>query len=202
VTEQHTAPRRSRLSGEQRRVSIVAAATEVFAEVGYQRGTTAAVARRVGVSEPVVFQNFGTKAALFAAVVRHVAVHACAWVEQLAAQEGSVTGLVRVLLAPVHLHHIHAPGSFGARFAAASSTTGEPEIEAAAREATQRFATTLAALLETGRRSGELRADLDTEAAAWWLLSLVASHRFRHATAPAKVEDQLVAATITFLAGS
>ncbi len=64
---------RSRLSAADRRASIVAAATQVFSEVGYQRGTMSEVARRVGVSEPVIFQNFGSKAALFAAVIDNAA---------------------------------------------------------------------------------------------------------------------------------
>jgi len=51
------------MSAEDRRESILAAATEVFVEVGHLRGKASAVARRVGVSEPVVFQNFGTKSA-------------------------------------------------------------------------------------------------------------------------------------------
>jgi hypothetical protein len=79
---------------------------------------------------------------------------------------------------------VHAAGSIGAPFADASAVTGEPAIEAAARSATGRFATAIADLLERGRRVGELRPDLDTEAAAWWLLSLVASQKFRRATAP------------------
>ena len=49
----------------QRRESILVAATQVFAVQGYRRGTVATIAERIGVSEPVVFQNFGTKAALF-----------------------------------------------------------------------------------------------------------------------------------------
>lgn len=189
------------MTGQQRRASILTAATEVFAEVGYQRGTTAAVARRIGVSEPVIFQNFGTKAALFAAVVGQAADHACAWLEHHAAQHKSTIGMLRAVLAPDHLLHIHAAGSYGALFADASSVRDEPEIEAAARAATQRFVATIAALLNDGCRTGELRDDLDTEATAWWLLSLVASHKFRHATAPdpTTVETRLTDMTLTFL---
>jgi hypothetical protein len=44
--------------------------TDVFAEAGDQRGKTATVAQRIGVSEPVIFQNFDTKAAPLAALVQ------------------------------------------------------------------------------------------------------------------------------------
>ena len=65
--------RRTRLNAEQRRESIVKAAVEVFAATGYRAGKVSDVAARVGVTEPVIFQNFGSKAALFAAVLDRVA---------------------------------------------------------------------------------------------------------------------------------
>ena len=109
VTEQQA--RRTRMSAQDRRESILGAAAEVFAELGYLRGKTSAVAHKVGVSEPVVF------------------------------------------------------------------------------------------LLQRGRAEGDLRADLDASAAAWWLLSLVASQKFRGATAadPAEVEARLAESTLVFL---
>ncbi|MGC7095340.1 TetR/AcrR family transcriptional regulator [Amycolatopsis lurida] len=191
---------RTRMSAPQRRESILAAATEVFALTGYERGKASAVAKRIGVSEPVIFQNFGTKAALFAAVVTRAADHACEFLDHLAAQPISVPELMALLLNPAHVEQFHAPGSVGALFAEASAVTGEPEIEAAAREATQRMAAGLAHLLDRGRADGQLRADLDPEAAAWWLLSLLASRNFRHATAgdPASVESRLAETTVAF----
>ena len=62
------APSGTRLPAAERRETILRAATEVFAQAGYRAGKVSDVAARVGVSEPVIFQNFGSKAALFAAV--------------------------------------------------------------------------------------------------------------------------------------
>ncbi|WP_433272582.1 TetR/AcrR family transcriptional regulator [Actinosynnema sp. CS-041913] len=193
--------RRTRMSAEDRRESILVAATEVFAEVGYLRGKTSTVARRVGVSEPVVFQNFGTKAALFAAVVERAADHICRMLDRATVSTYPVSGLLRVVLDPDHLRQVHSAGAVGAIFADASSVTDEPEVEAAARTATQRFAAALVGLLDRGKADGELRADLDTGAAAWWLLSLVASQRFRQATAAdfEAVESRIAESTLAFL---
>ncbi|WP_307607068.1 TetR/AcrR family transcriptional regulator [Paenibacillus sp. V4I9] len=47
-----------------RRVDIVSAAIEVFAEIGYYRATTAKVAERAQISQPYVFRFFSTKEAL------------------------------------------------------------------------------------------------------------------------------------------
>jgi AcrR family transcriptional regulator len=58
------------MSAAERRDAIVAAATKEFATGGLVGASTEAIARRVGVSQPYVFQLFGTKKELFLAVVR------------------------------------------------------------------------------------------------------------------------------------
>lgn len=57
------------MTADERRDAIVAAATEEFAKGGLVGASTEAIARRVGVSQPYVFQLFGTKKDLFLAVV-------------------------------------------------------------------------------------------------------------------------------------
>ena len=199
MTEQRE--RRTRMTAEERRESILVAATELFAEVGYLRGKMSAVARMIGVSEPVVFQNFGTKATLFAAVVDRAADHICRLVDRVTATDVPVSGLLKLMLDPEHLRHVHSAGSVGAIFADASTVHDDPEIEAATRRAVQRFAAVITGLLDRGRAGGELRADLDTEAAAWWLISLVASQKFRRTTSahPQEIEARLAESMLAFL---
>jgi len=69
VTAGPSATRGSRMTADERRDAIVAAATEEFATGGLVGASTEAIARRVGVSQPYVFQLFGTKKDLFLAVV-------------------------------------------------------------------------------------------------------------------------------------
>ncbi len=61
----------TRLSAEERRDEIVAAAMTEFAQTGYAGTSTEAIARRSGVSQPYLFQLFGTKKDLFIAAMRH-----------------------------------------------------------------------------------------------------------------------------------
>ena len=61
----------TRLSADERRDEIVAAAMTEFAVTGYAGTSTEAIARRSGVSQPYLFQLFGTKKDLFIAAVRH-----------------------------------------------------------------------------------------------------------------------------------
>jgi AcrR family transcriptional regulator len=61
----------TRLSAEERRDAIVVAALHAFAEGGYAGTSTESIARAVGVSQPYLFQLYGTKRDLFLAAVRH-----------------------------------------------------------------------------------------------------------------------------------
>jgi AcrR family transcriptional regulator len=56
-----TAGKRQRLSAAERRELIERAATEVFAEHGYQGASMDEIARRSGVSAPVVYDHFSSK---------------------------------------------------------------------------------------------------------------------------------------------
>ncbi|MGH3169092.1 MAG: TetR/AcrR family transcriptional regulator, partial [Trebonia sp.] len=85
--------RRVRLPAAERRETILRAASDVFAEYGYRAAKVSDVAARLGVTEPVIFQNFGSKTALFAAVVERAAAEARASLDQLAAGPGPASGL-------------------------------------------------------------------------------------------------------------
>jgi AcrR family transcriptional regulator len=58
------------MTAYERRDAIVAAGVQEFAAGGLVGASTDAIARRAGVSQPYVFQLFGTKKDLFIAVIR------------------------------------------------------------------------------------------------------------------------------------
>ena len=65
-----TAVRSGRMTADERRDAIIAAGVAEFATGGLVGASTDAIAHRAGVSQPYVFQLFGTKKDLFIAVVR------------------------------------------------------------------------------------------------------------------------------------
>ncbi|WP_051717277.1 TetR/AcrR family transcriptional regulator [Streptomyces megasporus] len=192
---------RVRLSAADRRTSILDAATEVFAEAGYRRGRAAEIAARIGVSEPVVFQNFGSKAALYAAVLDRAAEQVGATMrEELATCcHGSAAVFLEHVTTPGHVDRMHERGTLGALLADAAALTDEPRIAEAYRRGTRRIAEELTAVLAQGQRAGEITSEIDPAAGAWWLLSLLASHRFRRTAVPeeirAETEDRLAEMT-------
>jgi AcrR family transcriptional regulator len=174
----------ARLRAQERRASILAVAGALFAEVGYHRCRVSDVAARLGVTEPVIFQHFGSKTALYAAVLDDAAETLSAGLRRYLAQGNTVAGLLDEILAPGHLDQMHRQGAPGALFDDAVSLTGEPAVEAAARRGVGKVAEALAAVLAHGQATGEVSARVDPTTGAWWLLSLMASHRFRSAVMP------------------
>jgi AcrR family transcriptional regulator len=58
-----------KLTAHDRKAAIVDAAIKVFSEKGFRGSTTRELAAAVGVSEPVLYQHFGTKSELYAAII-------------------------------------------------------------------------------------------------------------------------------------
>ncbi|MEU9606432.1 TetR/AcrR family transcriptional regulator [Streptomyces sp. NPDC048057] len=195
------APRRRRLTADQRRASILRAATEVFAETGYQRGRTSAVAARGGVSEPVVFHHFGSKAALYAAVLEDAVTTVGADLTRAVRDGGSVPKALAQFLDPEHVARFHRPGSLGFLFADAASLSADPDVGEAARRSLRRFADDLSRVLREGQDAGGVRPGLNADSAAWWLLSLLATRNFRALAMPdaGALEADLTAMTLSTL---
>jgi len=82
----------TRMSADDRRDEVIAAATIEFAAGGYAGTSTGAIARRVGVSQPYLFQLFGTKKDLFLATVRDCFARTGARFEE-AAREAAASDL-------------------------------------------------------------------------------------------------------------
>jgi AcrR family transcriptional regulator len=168
----------------ERRASILAAAAEVFGRAGYQKTKMSDVAAAVGVTEPVVFQNFGTKAGLYVAVLEQAGERAREAFTRRTWHGTGVRDALEEILSPEHMEAMHSGAGHGVLFADAMSLIGDPEIGAAARQAVGVLAESLAEMVSEGCRAGELRADLDPQAASWSMLSLMASYYFRLAVMP------------------
>jgi AcrR family transcriptional regulator len=210
-----TAPARRRLPAAERRESILRAAAEVFAQAGYRAAKVSDVAERVGVTEPVIFQNFGSKAALFAAVVERAAAEVRASLDDLAAGTGSASGhLAHVLSGAAHgrLGHDtaghgarhasaeHAGAGYGVLFADAAALTADPTLTGPARDAFRAVAGHLADLIRRAQAEGGIRADADPEAAAWLLLSVLSARRLRAAAMPDSLEPEVTVLALQALA--
>ena len=205
-----TAPGRRRLPAAERRETILRAAAEVFAQAGYRAGKVSDVAARVGVTEPVIFQNFGSKAALFAAVLQRAAVQVRESLDDLATGFGSASGLLAHVLTPsAHQQPSQTPAdpaawhtgtAYGVLFADAAALTTEPELTEPAGNAFRAIAGHLADLVQRAQADGGVRADTDPEAAAWLLISVLSARQIRAAAMHPGLEPAVTALALQALA--
>ena len=175
----HGPERRRRLDAATRRATILAAAIPLFATAGYEQTRMSEVAALVGVTEPVIFQNFGTKAELFAAALESVAEQATAHLRELAAEHTRVDDWLRHLLAHEHVDHLHTAPMFGVLFEDAHRLQFEPGVSAALERSTARVADAIADLLQRGQLEGSIRTDVPPLTLAWLVVSLIQARQFR-----------------------
>lgn len=121
----------TRLTAAARRDVIELAATEVFAERGYARAAMDEIARRSGVSVPVVYDHFESKQALYRRLLeRHFAELRAIW-RRHSGREVLLDQAVDAWLAYVESH----PFAWRMLF---RDTTGDPEVQAAHAEVAAR----------------------------------------------------------------
>ena len=209
------AARRTRLPAAERRETILRAATEVFARAGYRAGKVSDVAALVGVTEPVIFQNFGSKAALFAAVLERAAAEVRASLDDLAARPGLASGLLAHVLTGSphgrpgqaaadaggwHEGREHIGAAYGVLFADAAALAAEPELTESALTALRAVAAHLADLIRRAQADGGVYSGTDPEAAAWLLLSVLSARQLRAAAMPVGLEPTVTALVLRALA--
>lgn len=88
-----------RLSGADRRSSIIAAAKAVFARYGLEGARTQQIAQAAGVSEALIFRHFTNKAQIYQAVLRDVIADQNAAFGKMGAgaMEASTEGLLEIV---------------------------------------------------------------------------------------------------------
>ncbi len=203
IQRQTETPRRRRLSADARRATILDAAVPVFATAGYEQTRMSDVAARINVTEPVIYQNFGTKAALFAAALEHVSRQAADHLHGLEAQHDNVKEWLRQLLSTEHLDHLHTAPMFGVLFEDAHRLQFEPEVGAALQRSIARVADGMAAILARGQSHGSIRKDVPPQTLAWLVVSLIQARQFRRRFTPEpspQLEHDLLARVLEVVA--
>jgi AcrR family transcriptional regulator len=162
----------TRLSAADRRDVIARAATEVFAARGYHGASIDEIARRSGVSAPVVYDHFDSKLALYQQLLeRHFAELRAIWRVHTARDvplDRLLERAVDAWLAYVETH----PFAWRMLF---RDTTGDPEVQAAHAEVAARSRDRLLPLW--AEQLGAAGAEMTWEVfravlqglALWWL---------------------------------
>ncbi|HEX4805255.1 MAG TPA: helix-turn-helix domain-containing protein [Conexibacter sp.] len=132
------------MTAAERRELIEREATKVFAENGYAGASIDEIARRAGISAPVVYDHFASKLALFVRLLERTRDELLAmWVEELAGEDPTQLRMERAFDAWARYVEQH-------RFAARMyflEATGDPRARAAHREIQAQGRAALGAIL-------------------------------------------------------
>ncbi len=195
VTSQPTtrSSRRPRMSAEDRRAAILAAARGAFAESGYQGAGTAQIAAAAGCSEAILYRHFPSKRALLLEVLRTEV-------------QGRVEG-GRAMAPPPGVDPASAlPEVLRARLGdgemvvtirlilLALSMSGDPEVAQVLRTLFDGARAPVRAALERGQRSGSVRDDVDAELLTWLWHGLFIAAGVRNALADDGVAREAIEA--------
>lgn len=156
--------RASRLSAEERRSTTVEAVIELAAEQNPSDITTAAIAKRMGLTQGALFRHFPTKDAIVEAVLAWVAERLLARVDRAAdGASSALAALEAVFMTHVDFvaEHPGVPRMLFGELQRSSGTLPRNMVQTLI----GRYGERLRRLLETGKASGELDAGLDVGAA-------------------------------------
>lgn len=160
ATSRGEATPRRRLSAAARREVIERAATEVFAEHGYAGASIDEIARRSGVTPPVVYDHFASKLDLFTRLLERTRDELLEmWVEQLGGDDPTPVRMRRSFDAWARYVE---QNRFAARMYFQEST-GDPDARAAHRAIQAQGRAALGAILGAEQGAERIAGSLDPE---------------------------------------
>ena len=170
-SRQATRTPRRRLTAQARRELIEAAASELFAERGYGATSIDEIARRSGVTAPVVYDHFASKRDLHRRLLeRHYAELRLLWREQLGGEDPAAQRIARAIDAWFAYVEAH-PYAWRMLF---RDTTGEPEVRAIHEEVIAQSRAAMMPLFLRERGVDEsTSADADALDMAWEVMRAV-----------------------------
>jgi AcrR family transcriptional regulator len=162
-----SAPARVRLPAAERRRALVDTALDLFAEGSYRGVTTAEIARRAGVSEPILYRHFESKRDLFLACLDEAWSRVREAWQKMEAEEdpklwhGGSRGELRQ--ARELLWDLWAQ--------AVTEAAGEPVIARRLRSHLEEVHAYVAAGLRRAQEAGAVLPERDADAEAWIFMS-------------------------------
>ena len=149
------------MSAGARREVIVATATEVFAERGYDGASIDEIARRAGVSAPVLYDHFGSKQDLYERLLERTRDELLeVWREHLFSDEPAAVRIPRAIAAWAAYVETH-PYASRMYF---RDATGIPAVQAFHREIHAQGRAALGAILGRERGAAHIAGSADAEA--------------------------------------
>ena len=153
------------LPAEERREHTVTTVIELAAEQNPGDITTAAIAKRMKLTQGALFRHFPSKAAIWEAVMGWVAERLLARIDKAAAGAASSPAALEAMFM-AHIAFVTEHPGVPRMLFGELQRAGDSPAKRMAQTLIARYSERLRGLLEQGKAGGELAADLDTGAAA------------------------------------
>lgn len=160
------------LPADERRAVTVATVLDLAAEQNPSEITTAAIAKRMNLTQGALFRHFPSKDAIWQAVMEWVADQLLARVEEAARDAATpLAGLEAMFLAHIAfvVAHPGVPRMMFGELQRAEDTAAK----AMARTLIGRYGERLVSLIDRGKMQGELASEIDSSAAAALFIGMI-----------------------------
>ena len=159
----------ARLTGEERRGTILEAAIEVFATGGFRGATTAALARAAGITEALLYRHFRSKKQLFVGAVGQVLETVEEEVERRLAIHDHPVDALRDVFTYFQSELRNKP-EFGHLIYVLATELRDPDFRKIYVRYQDRILDRLEAKIRGWEEQGYLRPGVEPRAAAWLIL--------------------------------
>lgn len=182
---EYDAPR-PRLTGDERRRTILEAARSEFARVGYYGASTASIARVAGCSEPMLYKHFAGKLDLFTQALADAIQRAYGTFSQYAAAGGDISMQSRT-----YIEHTLADPAYLelTKLRRIALTVDEPPVQDMLREMDRRLVEEIRSAIRVGVEQGVTRPDVDPDFVAFCWLGFMQAASYREVLYPGAFRD-------------
>jgi AcrR family transcriptional regulator len=163
---------RKRLKSPVRQGQIIDAARKLVVKYGSEHVTIGRIAREVGISEGAIYRHFKSKREVLSGLADNIADDLFVHIDKISEVPYKSLEFINTILHD-HLSKIQQRRGVSFLVIAEIISLGDKKLNKKIYEIITRYINTLKELLIKGTQSGEIRKDIDTEASAILLFSLI-----------------------------
>lgn len=166
-----------RLKGPERRQQLLAVATRLFAERGYEATTTASIAEAAGITEPVLYRHFENKKDLYLAVLRSCSAALLDRWKAAASEATQAPEQIRHLAASIY-GALPEIADFQRVIYGSVTCNSDPDIAKFLHEHVDHLIAQAMEIVQLGQQQGIFRQDMDLYAMSWSIVNIYTGFSF------------------------
>jgi AcrR family transcriptional regulator len=157
-----------------RQEQIIEAAQKLILKYGSEHVTIRRIAKEVGISEGAIYRHFKSKSDIFCLLLDNVGESLLADIQQSIIPEGSIMESLESVLT-TEIANIAKRHGMSFQIIAEVISLGDKRLNRQLSDIMSKYLNRVESLLESGVQTGEIRGDIDLEAAAMLFFGMVES---------------------------